>query len=181
MLPPGWAECQGLWDSGAFASGYGLSNLYRMQRVEVMPVIERQLERWAKEGMRVAASLDQIWSYLEVRWVQAGLRSPQKTKIDELLESERMNSAKREQILADMQERFCDIVQYARSADLPERAATLAARHPEMVSALKACPDNWQHGFNSGCLAAFRLALAVAFGSKAEAEMEIESFPNLDT
>lgn len=182
MLPHGWEECQKLWDSGAFSRGYGVARCWGMRQCEVMPLIEWQL-KWLreKEGITVSASLPQIWSYLELRWIQAGLRSPEKTKIDQDLEALQMDNKKREAILVEMEDRFCRIVQYARSADLPVRAAAIEEELPDMVAALRDCTDNWQHGFNSGVLAALRLALEVAFGNKADAERAIEDFPFLDT
>lgn len=52
-----------------------------------------------------------------------------------------------------------DLVWYARSAYPAEHPLKqkISAKYPEQVAALVASETNWQHGFNSGCLAARRL------------------------
>ena len=103
-------------------------------------------------------------------------------------------------------DKYCDLVWYARSHPKSDTAywekvpdhiregalnaqARVEEAYPSEVSALG---DNWNHGFNSGCLAAFRYVLTAlcerneidefgeefVIGGLAEAE---EEFPDLDT
>ena len=51
-------------------------------------------------------------------------------------------------------------------------------KYPKEINELHSCSSNWEHGFNSGCLASFRLILN-AFDDGIEDALE--DFPNLDT
>lgn len=79
---------------------------------------------------------------------------------------------------------YFDLVWFARSR--PDEAVGAAGRkrvskaYPAQVARLRGEHSDWEHGFNSGCLAAFRLVMGL-LGTKAEAEMAIDDFPFLDT
>ena len=97
-----------------------------------------------------------------------------------------MRKAKRAQ-LQELEQKFFDLVWYARKppADDPEwltwgldtRRTVLSlmmeieGKYPEDVDALRGEEGDWHHGFNSGALAALRLALGGY----------IDEFPFLDT
>ena len=51
-------------------------------------------------------------------------------------------------------------------------------KYPQEVYELNTCRSNWEHGFNSGCLASFRLILDALDGG---IENAMENFPSLDT
>ena len=82
------------------------------------------------------------------------------------------------------EKKYCDLVWFARSN--PEEQVGAAGRkrviesHPEEVARLQGEHTDWEHGFNSGCLAAFRYAIGL-LGTKVETEMAIRDFPFLDT
>jgi hypothetical protein len=86
--------------------------------------------------------------------------------------------------IRQMENMFCDLVWYARSN--PSEMVGAAGRkrveelYPKQIAALTADGSNWEHGFNSGCLAAFRLVLGLA-GSEADAQDARDMFPFLDT
>ena len=95
--------------------------------------------------------------------------------------------AKKNDLAAEIQaweQKYFDLVWYARTT--PDEPASQAGR--KRVEAawsvdldeLRSDDSNWQHGFNSGCLAAFRLVQGL-LGSEADAEMAREEFPFLDT
>ena len=117
------------------------------------------------------------------------------------------------QAVAEMAEKYLDLVWYARSnpATDTEYWSTVPAeirqgafeaqskveeeRHEDVIE-LRECEDNWQHGFNSGCLAAFRLVLSAlhptliidpAFDGAGEPcqvdglQAGLDDFPMLDT
>ena len=98
-------------------------------------------------------------------------------------------------LIAAMEEKYFDLVWYARKSpledaeywsDTPAEIKTAAGNEmakveeifPDEVDALK-CPDcgDWNHGFNSGMLAALRFVIHAAEDPK-EAQ---EDFPMLDT
>ena len=62
---------------------------------------------------------------------------------------------------------YNDLVWYARSNpdnQLPtvqEERKRIERCYPKEIAALNCGGDNWDHGFNSGCLAAFRYALTL--------------------
>lgn len=82
------------------------------------------------------------------------------------------------------EQKYFDLVWYARTtpgepASQDGRKRVEAAWSTD-VEELRSDDSNWQHGFNSGCLAAFRLVQGL-LGSEAEAEMARDEFPFLDT
>jgi hypothetical protein len=83
-----------------------------------------------------------------------------------------------------MESMFFDLVWYARSD--PREMVGAAGRkrveelYPKEAAKLNTGQGTWQHGFNSGCLAAFRLVLGLA-GSEADAQDARDMFPFLDT
>ena len=86
--------------------------------------------------------------------------------------------------LAEMEQKYFDLVWYARTspdepASQPGRRRVEAAWSADL-EALRSDESNWQHGFNSGCLAAFRLVQGL-LGSDSDAELAREEFPFLDT
>jgi len=86
--------------------------------------------------------------------------------------------------IGKLEERYCDLVWYARSN--PDEPLIRAVRerveetYPNEVKALASVEGQWEHGFNSGCLAAFRLVLGM-LGSAEDAEFAKQEFPFLDT
>lgn len=97
--------------------------------------------------------------------------------------------AKKFEVLAritGLEKKYFDLVWIARHKGEKEglaAAARVRAMYPEEVERLSGDsgfnPD-WEHGFNSGCLAAFRLVLGL-LGTQADAQMAEEEFPFLDT
>jgi hypothetical protein len=82
------------------------------------------------------------------------------------------------------EKKYCDLVWFARSN--PNEKVGAAGRrrviklHPAEVARLQGEHSDWEHGFNSGCLAALRYAIGM-LGTKTETEMAIRDFPFLDT
>jgi hypothetical protein len=86
--------------------------------------------------------------------------------------------------IANWEKKYFDLVWYARTtpdepASQPGRTRVEAAWSADLDE-LRSDGTGWQHGFNSGCLAAFRLVQGL-LGSKADAEFAREQFPFLDT
>jgi len=86
--------------------------------------------------------------------------------------------------IAGWEQKYFDLVWYARTSpdepvSQPGRRRVEAAWSADL-EALRSDDSNWQHGFNSGCLAAFRLVQGL-LGSTADAEFAREQFPFLDT
>ena len=84
------------------------------------------------------------------------------------------------QVLQDLTEKYESLVWYARSnpasdvkywaqvpADIRDGAFKAQMRveedYPEDVTQLRTCPENWQHGFNSGALATLRFVLTAQY------------------
>lgn len=86
--------------------------------------------------------------------------------------------------LRELEQKYFDLVWIARRKHGEKVGARTAARirkeMPDEVAALSGDGADWQHGFNSGCLAAFRLAMGL-LGSSYEVEFAEDSFPFLDT
>ena len=86
--------------------------------------------------------------------------------------------------IASWEQKYFYLVWYARSK--PDEPASQSGRQrveaawPADLEELRADDTNWQHGFNSGCLAAFRLVQGL-LGSEADAEFARDEFPFLDT
>jgi hypothetical protein len=82
------------------------------------------------------------------------------------------------------EKKYFDLVWYARTT--PDEPLSQAGRQrieaawSADLDELRSDDSNWQHGFNSGCLAAFRLVQGL-LGSEADAELAREQFPFLDT
>jgi hypothetical protein len=98
---------------------------------------------------------------------------------------------KREEIaekFETMQFKYTDLVWYARCPlgthkDIPSadtHAQSIRSLYPDECAKLAGEHGSWEHGFNSGCLAAFRYALGL-MGDKDEQEMAVRDFPFLDT
>lgn len=87
--------------------------------------------------------------------------------------------------LVAMEQKYFGLVWLARSRpEDGDRAAAkrdeISRRYPKEVKALGGEHSDWEHGFNSGCLAALRLAVGL-LGTKTEIEMAERDFPFLDT
>jgi hypothetical protein len=89
-----------------------------------------------------------------------------------------------EKILTALEKKYFDLVWLARKRPEDGMAADAVARvrleYPDEAERLGGEHGDWEHGFNSGCLAAFRLALGL-LGDREESEMAISDFPFLDT
>jgi hypothetical protein len=86
--------------------------------------------------------------------------------------------------VAAWEQKYFDLVWYARTTpdepvSQPGRSRVEAA-WSAVLEALRSDESNWQHGFNSGCLAAFRLVQGL-LGSEDDAEFARQEFPFLDT
>ena len=98
--------------------------------------------------------------------------------------------------LINLLDKYEELVWYARKpridrvdqdySNLPEEMRDLVKqcirsteeKYPEEINSLKTDSSNWEHGFNSGCLASLRLIIyAISHGI----DDAMEDFPNLDT
>jgi len=86
--------------------------------------------------------------------------------------------------LKELQDKYFDLVWYARHRPNETVGAAGASRirHRWEDECTKLADDttNFTHGFNSGCLAAFRLALGL-MGNATDVQMAEDDFPFLDT
>ena len=85
--------------------------------------------------------------------------------------------------IAGLEKKYFDLVWIARHKGEKEGLAgaeRVRTMYPEEVARLSGEHGSWEHGFNSGCLAAFRLVLGL-MGTQADAQMAEEEFPLLDT
>jgi hypothetical protein len=93
-----------------------------------------------------------------------------------------------EQLKSDM-DKYCDLVWYARTDEQEllrleiyeglKKVQEIEKKYPEEISNLiNPNNDNWDHGFNSGMLAASRMYIEILTGSYKYA---IENFPELDS
>ena len=90
-------------------------------------------------------------------------------------------------LMEELMEKYERLVWYARKSpeliemfpQIQSSIQEIEALYPEETDALNT-PDagDWQHGFNSGMLAALRLIIATQTKS---AEQALKEFPNLDT
>ena len=108
--------------------------------------------------------------------------------------------------IAELTKKYCDLVWYARKEPNPNAKywdgvpeyikqgafnsmSKVEEQYPDEVDELKSDHGDWTHGFNSGCLAAFRYVLTSMyphyseehhdwFGGKEDADLD---FPELDT
>lgn len=82
--------------------------------------------------------------------------------------------------------KYCDLVAYARKRSediesiprLKEWVDNMIEKYPNECYNLSAENGDWHHGFNSGCLAAFRYITTMMTVGLEDAN---ESFPELDT
>jgi len=100
-----------------------------------------------------------------------------------------MKKATKKEILemaSAMENKYFDLVWFARKTDEHYNTIPLAReamdrimnQYEEEVENLSGEQGDWHHGFNSGCLAAFRLILGMADYGVEEA---VEEFPFLDS
>ena len=87
--------------------------------------------------------------------------------------------------LAALEDKYFTLVSYARKAKSGPTAPTAwlqqtRAAYPAETAALAGEHGNWDHGFNSGILAAMRLVLGIVAGGS-DAQMARDEFPFLDT
>ena len=85
--------------------------------------------------------------------------------------------------LAGLETKYFDLVWIARHKGEKEGLAgaeRVRTMYPEEVARLSGEYGDWEHGFNSGCLAAFRLAMGL-LGTNDDAQMAEDEFPFLDT
>ena len=100
-----------------------------------------------------------------------------------------MKKATKKEVLelaTKMTEKYCDLVWYARKTDNDYKTIPAVKEHMDRIDQQyseeidQLCGENgdWAHGFNSGCLAAFRLIA----GMMADGiEESLEYFPDLDS
>ncbi len=87
---------------------------------------------------------------------------------------------------AEIESRYLDLVWYARrdktDPDHPGRPEIERIRreNPDAVAALCGDSADWNHGFNSGCLAMVRL-ISGWLGTTSESTVAEIDFPDLDT
>lgn len=89
--------------------------------------------------------------------------------------------------LVEMEQKYFDLVWLARKR--PEDALIPGVQEsidrvekawPKECEELGGDESDWHHGFNSGCLAAFRFAMGL-MGSADDVQMAEDDFPFLDT
>jgi hypothetical protein len=90
-----------------------------------------------------------------------------------------------EAAVKEMEQKYFDLVWLARKRpeDRPaagEAVDRVCGLYPDEVDRLRGEHGDWEHGFNSGCLAAFRYVFGL-FGTDADAAQAKEEFPFLDT
>lgn len=90
-----------------------------------------------------------------------------------------------EEVVIELANKYCELVWYARKR--PEDRFNPACekpikeiefKYPNEILTLQGVDGDWEHGFNSGMLAALRLILDAESG---HLEMALEEFPCLDT
>ena len=96
-----------------------------------------------------------------------------------------MTRAEIESLIAGMEKKYFDLVWLVRKRPSDkvgnDGVARVEREYPEEIARLKDPDDGkWEHGFNSGCLAAFRLVLGI-MGTDADATQAQDAFPFLDT
>ena len=86
--------------------------------------------------------------------------------------------------LKELQDKYFDLVWFARhrpDETVGAQAAKLIQKKwADECDKLLGADGHWEHGFNSGCLAAFRLALGL-MGNASDVQMAEDDFPFLDT
>lgn len=99
-----------------------------------------------------------------------------------------MNRKDIEARVQQLEQKYFDLVWYARKDPAAVKdghvsmpgIVRIQMAMPEECARLAGKDGAWEHGFNSGCLAAFRLVLGL-MGTKGDAEQAEEEFPFLDT
>lgn len=98
--------------------------------------------------------------------------------------SQKMNKTQVKQRIEELEKKYFDLVWYARHNPNEilgiKKAAEIKNFLKEEVSKLHGANSNFHHGFNSGCLAAFRLISGLLSNDK-NAQLAEDSFPFLDT
>jgi hypothetical protein len=89
--------------------------------------------------------------------------------------------------LIDMEGKYSDLVWLARKrpedsliAGVQSSIDHVEKSWPKECEELRGDESDWHHGFNSGCLAAFRFAMSL-MGDADDVRMAEELFPFLDT
>lgn len=90
--------------------------------------------------------------------------------------------------LQKMEKKYCDLVWFARKNleclkdDHPSmpQMVRIKMQIPAEIKKLSSDEADWHHGFNSGCLAAFRFAIGM-LGDQGDRELAEDEFPMLDT
>jgi hypothetical protein len=90
------------------------------------------------------------------------------------------------ELLTNMEEKYFKLVWFARKSpemiaeyeETKQSVEIIELMYPQEVKDLRENDDNWDHGFNSGCLAAFRFVIESYYGDMGQA---MEEFPFLDT
>lgn len=93
-------------------------------------------------------------------------------------------------LLVAAESKYCDLVWYYRTVShtptlgkghpVGDRAIEIRDKYPHDCAHLLGPNGPWQHGFNSGCLAAYRYAAGLR-GDRLEQEAAISNYPFLDT
>lgn len=99
-----------------------------------------------------------------------------------------MKKADVERRLQEMEKKYFDLVWFARAGSAAVKDGNISMpgvvrvkmAYPEECARLSGEQGAWEHGFNSGCLAAFRFALGI-MGNKTDQQMAEDEFPFLDT
>ena len=96
-----------------------------------------------------------------------------------------MNTKELIKALQEKENKYFDLVWYARSRPeninikgVKENKERIETLYPNEVNGLQSERSDWEHGFNSGMLAAFRYILTL---SEMDKETADEEFPNLDS
>lgn len=93
--------------------------------------------------------------------------------------------------ITELENKYFDLVWYSRKDkyklleeeryDILKLTTDVFNKYPEECKRLEEEGGDWEHGFNSGMLAATRLFLGLMNRSKMENDCAIEDFPFLDT
>jgi hypothetical protein len=96
-----------------------------------------------------------------------------------------MNTEELIKALQEKENKYFDLVWYARSRPeninikgVKENKQRIETLYPNELNGLQSERGDWEHGFNSGMLAAFRYILTLSEMGKETADDE---FPNLDS
>lgn len=99
-----------------------------------------------------------------------------------------MKKATKKEVLdlsVEQQEKYFNLVWFARISEghleipkVKEKALEVIKKYPTEVKNLQGKDGDWEHGFNSGCLAAFRFIITAMTENVEEAK---DFFPELDS